>query len=292
MQPKKNARRLCLALVTTDLYPYTYSKLLVALLKAYVQDYKLKSLMHEYLNVMIYNRIEVANISLDLCHPEPRDVFGVVNYRQVRSIIELFHLDIILIYTALLLRRRVAIYHHRPKALLDFVQALPAFLPHRPDCLSSALVPNVDLSSSHHLEYLKSLNNYIATFVDAKIEKHEELYDLYINLAAVEITIAHNVRSVFTMTKTHKDVAVSLVRAIESSPPASDKEIVSEISRKTYEILNVLYAFVGSTVSSSEGMEGSIEKVNKSQLKQKMTSATLLDFYWNLAIAEGIAEHS
>lgn len=119
------------------------------------------------------------------------------------------------------------------------------------------------------------------------MEEREDLYDIYVNLAAVEITIAHKSREVFCMTKTHKDVAITLVRVAENDS-ATNEDIIYEITKKTTDLRNWLLSIANEQTDSSS--PGKVAKlISKDKLKQKLLSPNLESFYWNLAVAEGIA---
>lgn len=121
------------------------------------------------------------------------------------------------------------------------------------------------------------------------MEEREDLYDIYINLAAVEITVAHAAKEVLVMTKTHKDLAMSLVRVAENEAN-SDADVIGEIMKKNSELRSSLYLMAkeDNNPSNNQAEMGSV-KMNKSKLKEKQLSTNLESFYWNLAIAEGLA---
>ena len=119
----------------------------------------LRRFLHYYLCLLIKGQVAVSELNnaeltlspLGECGGDVLDA----GRSQVKSIIKLFHLDVILIYTALLLKRKIAIYHHSQSTLLDFMAALPAFLSHRAQCTTEALYPNVDLHPIEQIEHLR-----------------------------------------------------------------------------------------------------------------------------------------
>ena len=58
---------------------------------------------------------------------------------NVKGLIKVFELETILIYTALLLKKRIVIYHHSLEQLLKWIKTFPALMKHRKvtDCLFS-----------------------------------------------------------------------------------------------------------------------------------------------------------
>lgn len=219
------------------------------------------------------------------------------NSTKLCSIIKLFSLDFILIYTALLLKKRIVVYHHDRRILFDFVMALPEFIPHRIDTIHTDFVPNVDLYCTEQIDDLKARKHFISTFNDPKVEEYDELYDVYINLAAIELSISHKSKEIFLMTKTHKDVAISLVRVAENVNN-NDINVINEIKRKTGELLHVLHSLADENNQNLPNennhqlkWSSSLDKnaFIKKKLNEKLSSPNLEHFYWNLALAEGLA---
>lgn len=59
------------------------------------------------------------------------------------------------------------------------------------------------------------------------------------NLPACEITIAPHTRESFTMTKTHKDIALFMVQLSEKAN-IDEQQVIEEIANKTKELLGHL----------------------------------------------------
>lgn len=280
-------------LLTSDFCPHTYRKLLTnfaALLTT--EKVTFQRFLHYYLSLLITEcPVPVSELSGRLLSIDV-DLADTPLARQshIKSIIRLFHLDVILIYTALLLKRKIAIYHHNQSTLLDFCLALPSFVSHRPEVdTHQSLYPNVDLHVPEQLEHLAKLNHFIATFNDAAIGEQVDLYDIYINLAAVEINISNKAREIFSMTKTHKEVAVALVRAAENESTSSE-DVIAEICKKTKELKTTLTQICKDPFAENHTPENDMFMISKDTLKQKLLSPNLESFYWNFAVAEGMAK--
>ena len=83
-----------------------------------------------------------------------------------------------MIYTAILLKKRVIVYSSRLEQLQEVVRSLPLFIWHRKNW--SILRPYVSLSDKE-IEELSSLGTYVAGFTDQNVQGREDLYDLYVN---------------------------------------------------------------------------------------------------------------
>lgn len=192
----------------------------------------------------------------------------------------MFGLDIILIYTALVLKRRIAVYHYRLETLLQFIRVLPALVWHRPDCYQ-ALYPCVDINSGPEMCQIESNCHYIAGFLDSDVENRTQLYDIFVNLAALEITVSHPSKEVFQMTKTHKEIAVFLTRNADN-PSMSDLDVMREIKTKNLELIKNLKIMANIDESDSQSV------VTIEALKERKLNPNLETFLCNLAIADNL----
>lgn len=50
---------------------------------------------------------------------------------NIKGLIKVFELETILIYTALLLKKRIVVYHHSLEQLLKWIKTFPALMKHR-----------------------------------------------------------------------------------------------------------------------------------------------------------------
>lgn len=107
----------------------------------------------------------------------------------------MFGLETIIIYTAIMLKKRIIVYHHKLNVLLNYIRALTVLSQHRPGW--EHFYPFMELSPIEVAE-LSNMNHYLAGFRDATAESRLELYDVFINLAAIEVTVApHSKGSMF-----------------------------------------------------------------------------------------------
>ena len=104
------------------------------------------------------------------------------------------------------------------------------------------------------------------------------MFDILINLPTVEMIISPQSKSIFSMTKVHKEIATNIVRVVENGTP--DDAITGLIEKKTQELLRILKNFI-----QNDG-----EKLNRKMLNKQQLSFDLEEFYWNLAVVENIAE--
>lgn len=269
-------KQFILVLQTRDFNPEKYESLSQLLSKAYSSVGNPIKVLQVYLSVFLKG----------MCSVEENGIFSIKQFDKIaayscvpaKDIVKTFGLESILIYTALLLKKRIIVYHHRLDTLLWFVRALPAFMWHRQDW--SIIYPYMELTSDEVSELL-SLPNYIAGFREAAVEGRSDLYDLFVNLPAIEITIAHtaHAKEIFTMTKTHKEIAVYMAAQAENHH-LNEKLFIKEISKKTAELLKNLRTLSFTNECGQEVIQLSI-------LQEKKCAPALRTFLCNLATAEG-----
>ncbi|XP_013772539.1 protein FAM45A-like [Limulus polyphemus] len=270
-------RQFALVLQTLEFNPEKYVNLSRILSKIYCKMGDPTAILNLYLSVIIRGS----------CTTEENGTFLSREFDQkaafaaspIRNVINTFGLESILIYTALILKKRIIVYHHELDALLSFMRALPALVWHRQNW--NILYPYMELSESECAELI-SLKTYAAGFTDASVETRTDLYDVFVNLAATEITVASHAKEAFGMSKTHKDIAMFMVRQAENTE-LSNQDIIREISSKTMELLNNLKSL------SSEEEDGH-PVVTLESLKEHKLAASLENFLWNLAVAEGFVK--
>ncbi|NXW29562.1 FA45A protein, partial [Phaetusa simplex] len=101
---------------------------------------------------------------------------------SIKDIVSQFGMETVILYTALMLKKRIVVYHPRIEAIQEFTRTLPALVWHRQDW--SILHSYILI-----LPVFCSLG-YIAGFTDSEVSSRPDLYDVYVNLADSEITIS------------------------------------------------------------------------------------------------------
>ena len=94
-------------------------------------------------------------------------------------------METIILYCAMILKKRVAIYSSNIDQLFEIIRVMPLLAWHRKNW--SILRPLVT-STQAELEELASSGVYVAGFLDRSIETREDLFDLFVDGEKIELT--------------------------------------------------------------------------------------------------------
>jgi len=268
-----------LVLLSKDFNPEKYATLCRLFSIQYKTSGNPVSLLESYLSV----------VTRGYCENDENEQIAVSDFPQqhayakscVKDIIQIFGVETIYIYTALLLKKRIVIYcpPHSLNNLLDYTRAIPAFVWHRQNW--DIVHPFVSLSDDN-LSDLKSNTHYVAGFTEAAVESRSDLFDIYVNVPNSQITVASHAKDSFAMGKPHKDVATMMVEQADDDS-LEDIQVIKEIANKTKDLLNKLKSL------ATEDEDGKMTLSLEVLKERKMPPATE-NFLFSLAASEGLAK--
>uniref|UniRef100_A0A2R9A213 DENN domain containing 10 n=1 Tax=Pan paniscus TaxID=9597 RepID=A0A2R9A213_PANPA len=197
-------------------------------------------------------------------------------FTRILCIVSQFGMETVILHTALMLKKRIVVYHPKIEAVQEFTRTLPALVWHRQDwtILHSYVHLNTD-----ELEALQMCTGYVAGFVDLEVSNRPDLYDVFVNLAESEITIAPLAKEAMAMGKLHKEMGQLIVQSAED-PEKSESQVIQDIALKTREIFTNLAPF------SEVSADGEKRVLNLEALKQKRFPPATENFLYHLAAAE------
>ncbi|KAM9727887.1 DENN domain-containing protein 10 [Menidia menidia] len=254
-----------------DFNPEKYAALSRILCRMYIKHGSPVMMMEAYITVL----------TKGLCQSDENGSFLIKDYDvrkaylagSIKDVVSQFGMETIILYTALMLKRRIVVHHPRVEALLEFTRVLPALTWHRKDW--SVLHPYEHLTDAE-LEDLKKCPGYIAGFVDPEVSNRSDLFDVFVNLPEGVITVSPSAKEAMAMGKLHKDIGQLIVHSAED-PERSDSQVIKDISVKTKEVLTNLVAL-------AHECEGS--KITLEALKQRHFPTATENFLFHLAAAE------
>ncbi|KAL2302755.1 hypothetical protein Nmel_010203 [Mimus melanotis] len=290
----KKVTHFSIVLTAKDFNPEKYAAFTRILCRIYLKHGSPVKMMESY----------IAVLTKGICQSEENGSFLSKDFDarkaylagSIKDIVSQFGMETVILYTALMLKKRIVVYHPRIEAIQEFTRTLPALVWHRQDW--SILHSYVHLNEEE-LEALKACTDfrtvifihedpnlaqicalgYIAGFTDSEVSSRSDLYDVYVNLADSEITVSPVVKEAMIMGKLHKEIGQLIVQSAED-PDKSDSQVIKDISLKTKEIL----ATLASLTEVSDGNEK--PTLNAEALKQKRFPPATENFLFHLAAAE------
>ncbi|XP_056291871.1 DENN domain-containing protein 10 [Pseudoliparis swirei] len=223
----------------------------------------------------------VTVLTQGVCHSDENGSFLIQDYDvrkaylagSVKDVVSRFGMETVVLYTALMLKKRIVVHHPRIEALLEFTRALPTLTWHRKDW--SVLHPFVHLAHAE-LEDLKKCPGYVAGFIDPEVSNRSDVFDVYVNLPDGVITVSQSAKESMSMGKLHKDVGLLIVQSAEDDE-RSETQVIKDISVKTREILDSLVALAEPCGDS---------KLTLQALQQHRLPPATESFLFHLAAAE------
>ncbi|XP_072281116.1 DENN domain-containing protein 10 isoform X2 [Pyxicephalus adspersus] len=262
----------CVLLTAKDFNPEKYAAIGRILSRIYGKFGSPVPMVETYLSVF----------TKGTCQSQDNGTFLTSDYDQrnalmsgsVKDVVLQFRMESVILYTALMLKKRIVVYHPKVEAVLEFSRSLPALVWHRQDW--SILHPYVHLVPEE-IDTLKSTSGYIAGFHEAAVANRPDLYDVFLNLEENSVSISHSAKEALTMGKLHKEFGQLMVQSAED-PDKTEVQVIKDISVKSREILSLL--------CSVSQQSGDKLTVNLEQLRQKKFPPATENFLMHLAAAE------
>ncbi|KAJ8938878.1 hypothetical protein NQ318_016082 [Aromia moschata] len=264
----ENERTKALVVTGEDLAPAKYRIICDILTNKYVKTTNPVDLVKLYLNLITSGTVYQENGT--------EIAFNLKSYKgdaKVKGLLSDFGLEVILLYNAILLKKRILVYHYDIQILEQSLLAITNLVLERnPDEYLYPLIQSV--------HEMKDNSFYLAGTTEEYSLNHGACYDLYVNLVSKEIIKSKEAKEFFVMTKIHKDLAHVLVQLSKSE--LSESEVIEEITKKTNDILKQLCS-LATHMSDNNRATLSVQ-----DLKAKKFNPDLEKFLYNLAVAQNI----
>merc|ERR1712224_377978 len=133
----------------------------------------------------------------------------------IKELVTRFDVEAILIWTALLLKKRVLVYGDNLQLLLHVIRSFPVLVWHRRNW--NILRPYI-VGEGLEVDELQGAGVYCAGVLDSSFANRVDLYDLFVDIPGESITVADHAKTFFGMTSIHKDIANFMVEAASEKP--------------------------------------------------------------------------
>lgn len=197
----------------------------------------------------------------------------------LKDVMAMLGMEGVLIWTALMMRKRIVVYCDRLSVLLKVIRAFPLYVSHRQDW--DILRPYVNLEEQE-LEEMKKAGVYCAGFTDNSILSRTDLYDVYVDVNARSVSVSDSAKGDFRLGAFHKELAGWMVSAAED-PDVTNQQIVKELSGRTKGFLQKLESL------QVEDEQGNLY-ISYENLKERGLPPHMDRFCYAVAAAEGMAK--
>lgn len=193
---------------------------------------------------------------------------------SLKKVVACFAEKSILLWLAVILKKRIFILADRWNDVFFVVRTLPQFAWLRQDW--SIIRPQIRLDSQEQLNELKQSGVYVAGTIDDAVSSTNDLYDVLIDMKSRSIVVADGARTSMAPPSNLSDFASDM--AIKSKDPdVSETDLIKLVAVKTKEFLSGLKKISGGN------------KITMEAIQSKGISGRFAVFLFNLALAEGLA---
>jgi hypothetical protein len=212
-------------------------------------------------------------------YTDPRKVYLKT---PIKPVIAKFGVETILIYIAVLLKKRIAVLCSDVNELHTLVRTFPQFVYKRQDW--SIIRPNVGTTNDEIADLVAVGSSYIAGFTDPSITIREDLYDLIVDVNGGSVTYASHAADTFAMGKVHKEIAMYMVEAA-GDEEVSEKEVLKALMAKTDMLMDGLNKLASPSEEDEERLVVTVEAIRARKMPKAMHQ-----FLYNLAVAEDMVD--
>jgi len=254
----------------TGFNPEKFQALCSLMANLYLTNGSPVKLLECYLSVFIRGKYESFNTA-------DYDARRALLVTSIKDVIKMFGLEIILVWSAMLMKKRIVVYSSSLAVLLQIIRAFPLFVWHRQDW--NCLRPYVTMTEEQLAE-LRNAGVYVAGVTDAGMKLKQEYYDLLVDVDSRSISYAEHAAGDFKMGTFHRDVATFLVQAGEAAETTS-QSVIKDLAVKTKDLLNKL-----AQLRTEEG------HITLASLQAQKLSPALAHFLYAVAIAENMTKET
>lgn len=191
---------------------------------------------------------------------------------KLMELIETFESDTVILWNAILLKKRVLVYGETVPKVLDIIRSFPCLAMHRKDW---NIFRPIIRDEPEHLEDLQAAGVYIAGTLDSSLMLRTDFFDVIVSAPDRRITVAEGSADDMRMGAMHREV-LNLMISSESNG-MKQSALIEAIAEKTKVVLERLESI---QQPSKADTEGAIMALSKNEATNR--------WLCKLAAAEGI----
>jgi len=274
-KPNTKVLKAAVCVVSQIFNPAKFAVLLNLFGQLYLEDCSPTPVLQAYLSVFITGKTETKYGNFIDKEWDDRRAF----ISPVKKTFELFGIETILIWVAMITRKRVMVYADKVEDLQNLIRSFPLIGAwHRQNW--DLLRPFINLTEAE-LADCRDAGVFVAGCTDASCSNYKEMYDLFIDVTSKSFSIGDSARGDFALAKFHKELITGFLK---SASEDTDQNVIKNMALKTKELLANLETF---KVEHSDGKYVTLEDLQKLKLPANMDR-----FLFNVALAEGMCSKS
>jgi len=273
----KNCVAYAICLITSDYNPEKYVELAKLMSGLYLSTGDPIALLKCWVSVFTKGAFECELGKFNGAEFDPRRSYLATS---IRDVVRMFGQEIILLWAALVMKKRIIVFSEKLGILLKLIRAFPILVWHRQNW--DILRPFMTLSE-HEIADIKTAGVYCAGFVDESVREREDLYDVFVDVNNRTISIASHAKEDFRMTTIHKGICEFLL-TVSEDPEKNDQELIKGLAVKTKDLLTKL-----ETLKVTDESDGS-SYIDYKTLQSKKLPQNMDRFLYAVATAEGMTK--
>jgi len=170
------------------------------------------------------------------------DSKSIMGTTGIKELVSTLGEEIILVYCALMMKKRVAVYAPTVSEVREIILALPRLVEHRAHGWYSQLAWPFVSGSEAEVEDVRRAGVFVAGFTDMEaLNSNADLYDILVDMPSQTVTVSPNALEQFALTKLHKEITVFLVDgATNAEKSLSEEQLAEGLKERTKNILDKL----------------------------------------------------
>eukprot|EP00727_Mastigamoeba_balamuthi_P006818 m51a1_g2757 hypothetical protein (360) ;mRNA; f:969121-970758 len=228
---------IAVAVLSDAFNPEKFIALSKVLLSLYVQAGHPLTVLQCYLGVFCRGKWQDNSNAFD---SSSYPVAKSLTASPLKSTLALFGEESVLIWCAMLMKKRVAVLCEDVQQLQSVVRSLPLLVLHRGEAAWSASLWPLVCGTAAEAEDLRAAGDYVAGFANRALVEPDDAYDVLVDVGAQSVVVSAHAADDFALGRLHKDVATFMVESSSPDAATEDAAVVEGIAARTKNVISKL----------------------------------------------------